>query len=166
MVKLTKAIIKKYGISKKAWAVARGKKRSVKTSKKKAKVQTMAKKRKSYTKKKSSSSKTGGFLENVMKKAATPVIGMAWGFAREPVNDFLASKTILGKLPSKYGDEITGLGLAHAASYAGFGKHWLGRKTISIVKHQEWGNVGRQLYVDYKAKKGGSTSSTNTGIFV
>ena len=37
MVKLTKAIIKKYGISKKAWAVARGKKSSSrKTSKKKS----------------------------------------------------------------------------------------------------------------------------------
>jgi len=101
-----------------------------------------------------------------MKKTARPVIAMGWGFVREPVNDWLASKTMLGKLPAKYGDEITGLALAEGARYAGFGKHYLGRKAIDVVKSQEWGNIGKQLYIDYQAKKNGSTSSTNNSLFV
>jgi len=62
MVKLTKAIIKKYGISKKAWAIARGQKKTY-SKKSKSKVKrfyTMAKKR-TYKKGKAKSKGLFGF---------------------------------------------------------------------------------------------------------
>jgi len=64
MVKLTKAIIKKYGISKKAWAVARGQKSSVHhvKHKKTRRHYTMARHKRKHSRKSS-----GGGMSGIVK---------------------------------------------------------------------------------------------------
>jgi len=67
---LPASIIKKYGVSKKAWAVFRGTKRARKTktyrTKSKARVYTMARKRRTSRKSKSQSTFKGGFMQKAM----------------------------------------------------------------------------------------------------
>jgi hypothetical protein len=80
MVKLTKAIIKKYGISKKAWAVARGQKSSLSRTKK-TKVYTMARRKKSFSRKlfKSRSGKSkGNFFGTALKILSGTVLAVAY----------------------------------------------------------------------------------------
>jgi len=77
MAKLPKSIIKKYGISKKAWEVFKGKKTTrVKAKYKKTKVYNMAK-RKKYSKK-SFSKKSGFSFGNVFKILAGAAIAAAY----------------------------------------------------------------------------------------
>jgi len=97
MVKLTKAIIKKYGISKKAWAVARGGRSSSKSKKR-----TMAKKRKTTRKK--------SFTSN--SNALTMVVlgGVGYGALRQKLSSLLTPVT--EKIPmGVYADNVA-LGVA------------------------------------------------------
>ena len=112
---------------------------------------TMAKKR-SYKKSKKATSKNmmGGFLGKVITKA----LPIAYGYAREPLSDWLA-KSPLGKaLPNfgKYGDEATLLMLNYGATALGARKNVYARKARQIVEVTELASVGREVYLSRNAK--------------
>jgi len=99
MVKLTKAIIKKYGISKKAWAVARGG-RGVSS---KLKKRTMVKKRKSTRSRKSITSSNNSLM-------MVAVGGVGYGALRQRLSTLLSPVT--EKIPmGVYADNVA-LGIA------------------------------------------------------
>jgi len=81
MVKLTKAIIKKYGISKKAWAIARGQ-RSSSSRRKTTKVFNMARRKRTFGRKlfksRSGKSKGGSFIGSAVKILAGTALAVAY----------------------------------------------------------------------------------------
>lgn len=114
MARLPKSIIKKYGISKKAWSVYRGKSRSktrkASTRRSSAKV-VRRKRRKSYSR--------SGFKAGI-KGVAKPVMwGFGIGLAREPVNQKVR-ELMPGGL-AQYSDEVVIGGLALAGAVLGKG---------------------------------------------
>jgi hypothetical protein len=100
-MKLSKAIIKKYGITKKAWQVARGKThntpRRVKT--KTRRVQSMARRRKQ---KKSYSKRSGSSWIADLAIEAAP---LAYGFVRKNIGDGIQTAAQKVNINSPYADE-------------------------------------------------------------
>jgi len=118
MVKLTKAIIKRYGISKKAWAIARGKKTTTikkrkvyKTANKQ--VKTMARRFRRFRKGKRSS---GGAKLNVM---STVIGGAGYGILRPMAGN--AIQNIMPNFANGYEDELVIGGLALLGAWKGKG---------------------------------------------
>jgi hypothetical protein len=98
-MKLPKSIIKKYGITRKAWQVYRGK------SKKIRRVETMA--RKSYRRSSSRGNKMGALIT-----AITPIV---YGAFRQNIAD------IIPDFANGYGDSIVLGGLAASGAFMGSG---------------------------------------------
>ena len=159
MVKLTKAIIKKYGITKKAWAVARGSKKKVKVSRsKKVKTRsknTMAKRKRSYKK-----SKSKGFK---MPSGLGGLIGaVGYGFIRERASEALANTAIVQRLPvTDFTDEGVMLAANWGMRKAGLGKIPVVNSILRAQKTIELARVG-QTFSDLQQKK----SSTKVGLHI
>ena len=99
MAGLPKKYIKKYGVSKKAWAEYRkvsGKTKTRKSTKRKIKVsRTMAKRRKSYSRK-----KKAGFLDSVTVKKGMNIAGtILYGGTRAKISDAIGKTKVAQMLP-------------------------------------------------------------------
>jgi len=162
MVKLTKAIIKKYGISKKAWAVARSKgKKSIKaktiTSKKRG-ASKVAKKRRSRAKQKTKST-----MEKVARSLFVPAMAIGYGYARDKLSDGLNGillKTKLGQnIPATaFTDELIMLGANFGLGKTGVKANWYGMKALQVAKHQELGRIGSTFSDMQQTKSNGNTA--------
>jgi len=149
LAKLPKSIIKKYGISKKAWQVYRSKKSGSGGAK-------VAKKRRSRKK-----TKNKGFLSGIAAKVASPAAAVGYGYVRERVSDMIAATPIGQRLPaSQFTDEATMLGVAWLAQKAGAGKNPIARKVITAAKAVEWARIGETLADMRGAAKNGTKTAT------
>ena len=156
MAKLPKHIIKKYGISKKAWSVFRAGKTNS------GGIKTMAKKRRKSAKKASK-----GFLSGVMGKVGGPLAAVGYGFMREKVSDMVANSAIGKKIPAgEFTDEVTMIGLAILGQKAGLGKNPIGNRLLKAAKVVEFARIGETL-ADMKSKSSSSTAiGQNAGLYV
>jgi hypothetical protein len=85
MAKLPKSLIKKYGISKKAWAVFRGQKKSKSISKTQPKVKYMARRRKGGFKRFVSKAKSGFSLNGALKILTGAAVAAAYEIFISPM---------------------------------------------------------------------------------
>jgi hypothetical protein len=127
-MKLSKAIIKKYGISKKAWAVARGKKTTHST-----KVRTMAKRRKTYAKvSHRKSHRKGGFSKGGFGGLGKMLGAGVYGATREYISNAL--NPVTEKIPlGNIADEVVMIGALT------LGKKFLGKK---VPMANDYANAG------------------------
>lgn len=108
MAKLPKNIIKKYGISKKAWSVFRSKKHKPKTTMARRKIKRSRIRTRSYFKAKRHSKRSSG----LGSLAGTVIGAMAYGAGRQYVSDKLQPLT--AKIPAgQYADEVAMGGLSY-----------------------------------------------------
>ena len=163
MVKLTKAIIKKYGISKKAWAVARGKGKKRNTIKiksvNKRGASKMAKKRRSSKKVKVKSG-----MEKIARSLFVPAMAIGYGYARDKLSDGLNGillKTKLGQnIPATaFTDELIMLGANFGLGKTGVKSNWYGMKALQVAKHQELGRIGSTFSDMQQQKKTNSNTA-------
>ena len=163
MVKLTKALIKKYGVSKKAWAVARqqqGGKRKCKSKTKIKQVKTkMVKRRKSYSRRAKS------YLNNPRVKGVLSIVGMVgYGYIREEISDKIAVSNIGKNLPAtQFTDEAVMLGVNKLARMMGGNKVPVLGGMLRAGKSVEWARVG-QTIKDMRVI-GTGTAATGGNIF-
>jgi len=145
MVKLTKALIKKYGVSKKAWAIARkqqgGRKRTAVKKTKTRKVKTMARRRRSYARKAKS------YLANPRVKGVLSIAGMVgYGYIREEISDKIAQSNIGKNLPvTQFTDEAVMLGVNKIARMLGGNKVPILSGMLRAGKSVEWARVGQTI---------------------
>ena len=139
IARLPKSIIKKYGITKKAWRVYRGQKatkrkpvRRKTRTKTKTRVKYVARRRKkTYRKSRSSLSPKDAVL-----------YGLGYGAVREPINQMV--KKFTGNMALNVGDEVV-LG---ALYYFGAKGNWFGmRKLWTTGLAVEAHNLGRSMSV-------------------
>jgi len=119
------------------------------TRKKTATKAKMAEKRKSYKKsKKAPQSMMGGFVGKLITKA----LPVAYGYAREPLSDWLAKSKLGEVMPNfgRYGDEATLLALNYGATALGARKNIYARKALQVVETTELASVGREMYLARK----------------
>lgn len=155
MAKLPKSLIKKYGISKKAWSVFRGQK----TNKTKNKVVNVAKKKGGFRK---SATEAGKGLGMVLA-------GMAYGASREWVSQKIEPLT--SKLPGGYLADNVVLGATGYLLYKGkipfLNKYAVTREVGKAMVYVESALAG--VDIKQKAMTGGMTAtapntSQNGGI--
>jgi len=140
-MKLSKAIIKKYGITKKAWAVARKGVHKVRTamrrskSKRKthfrsAKVNNVARKRRSF----------GRSSSQGLSPEKLAAYGFAYGVVREPLSRAVSG--VAGNLIGGVGDEVALGVLGYLAAKKGSGiVRDAGKAMLTVEAH----NLGRQV---------------------
>lgn len=131
---------------KKGWAAYKKTSKKVTTRR----VSTMAKKRRKAGSKKQAAKGTALF-KKVMYKA----LPLAYGFAREPMSNWLAKSELGKNMPNfgRYGDEGTLLLLNYGATALGARKNVIARKALQIVEDVELASVGREFYFSRKEKK-------------
>jgi len=143
---LPKSIIKKYGITKKAWSVYRKKKPKLKV-KVRGKPKKMAKRR-TYRRKKTNKS----FIPSGIMK---PLSAGLYGYTRDKISDFIASTTIAKKLPvTNFTDEGVMLAVLWGSGKLGLNKMKGIRSFIQHGKTVEWARIG-QTISDMQQSKGG-----------
>lgn len=151
MAKLPKSIIKKYGISKKAWRIFKSKRKAPK----KAKVKTMAKRRKAQPK---------GFMQKIMAKIGTPLAAVAYGYTRDKISDALMMSKIGQQLPlTNFTDELAMLGVVWGARKFGLAGNPIGGKLIRAVETVEWSRIGETLS-DMQQGLQGNAASGNSSL--
>lgn len=148
MVKLTKAIIKKHGITKKAWRVARQgtKKKSKSSSKPKAKAKI---RRTNKVANKKSESK--GFK---LPSGVGAIIGpLIYGWSRERLSLALSQTRLVQRLPiTDFTDEGVMLAVNWGARKMGAGKIPILNNVLRAQKSIEWARIG-QSASDLQTKK-------------
>ena len=135
MAKLPKSIIKKYGISKKAWSVFRGQSKVSKTSKKTGG-------RKMAKKKRSGGSKGG---DTLLLQAGT---AMAYGALRPKIEQWIQPVTSKIPVGGNYVDEIA-LGLAGWA---------IAKGKVPMLKGKTARSAGRAMLIIESARVGSGIS--------
>lgn len=165
MAKLPKSLIKKYGITKRAWAEFRkmkGSKRTRTSSSTTRRSKTVAKKRRS-TKRKQNNKRD--FMSKAVGKLGKPLAAVGYGFVREMISDKIANSALGQKLPVfEFTDEATMLALAFGARKLGAASNPIGAKIINAAEIVEWARIGEGLQDMRAAKKAGSGSS-GSGLF-
>lgn len=162
-MKLPKSIIKKYGITKKAWQVFRGNKKAKKTSTKKAvktktKVKTLAKRKRSRSRKQDK----GMFNFAGLSK---PLGGIGYGFVRDRVSDMVANSQIGQNLPaSQFTDEAVMLAIAFGARKTGLTKNKLVGSIVRSGESVEWARIGSTLSDMMQNKQQVATTQTNAPL--
>jgi hypothetical protein len=157
---LPKSIIKKYGISKKAWAIYRGTKTK---SKKKSLIKTkqvvkVAKKKKSSYKKQKQ--KTGF---KIPMGVAGLLGNLAYGYIREDFSQKLSETEIVKKLPvTDFTDEGVMLAVNWGARKLGGGKIPILSNILRSQKNIEQARLG-QTFRDMKKN---STNNKNYSVFI
>jgi hypothetical protein len=167
--KLPKHIIKKYGISKKAWQVFRASKSKVskkvvksksKTSTKKlTRSKSMAKRKRSYKKKKD------GFK---LPAGASAIIGaVGYGMVREKLSDTLANTQVVQRLPvTEFTDEAVMLGVNWGARKLGLGKMPVMNSVLRAQKTIELARVGQTIADMRQSGNGLMPNAQKTNIFI
>ena len=161
-LKLPKSIIKKHGISKKAWRIFKASKSKTKsiiksrTKTKIARVSNVARKRARRSK------KSTGFK---LPSGTSSIIGaVAYGLVRETLSDKLAQTSIVQQLPvTQFTDEGVMLAANWGLRKLGLGKMPIIGSVLRAQKTIELARVG-QTIADLRATK--TTGTRMGGIFI
>jgi len=160
MAKLPKRLIKKYGISKKAWSVFKAEKRSTTSKPKLKRGKTMTKKRRAAPRRKARKTSTGFKLPS---GTTSMIAAVGYGFLRDKVSDALARTELIKKLPiTNFTDEGVMLALNFGARKLGLGKMKGVNSLLTAQKTIELARVGETIS-DMKQVK---TSGNAQGIFI
>lgn len=148
MASLPKSIIKKYGISKKAWSVYRGQGQASRSNRKMARKRFARRGARRYAR----SSSTG--LGNLIAPAI-------YGLVRDPIANNSMVKSLSAKLPfGAYNDEVANFGLSWAVA------KWVPNSMAKEVARKgmdfEIASVTRQASAGMLGAS--SSSSSSTGI--
>jgi hypothetical protein len=151
-MKLSKAIIKKFGITKKAWRIFKSKKplRSVQKMRKK--------KRSTYSR---VSSGMGGMLP----KLIVPATAVLYGITRNKIGQQIQTVN-LGPLNAlgPYKDEAVVLGATYGAQALGANKNVILRRAINTIQACEWARFG-QTYAAVGFNTNGGSDSTQMILY-
>lgn len=143
---LPKSIIKKYGVTKKAWSVFRGMKTRRKS--KTVTVQRTTNKRGMRTMARRRKARYFGKAKSTMSANDAIMFGIGYGVVRQPLNDGI--KKLTGNFALNLSDEVV-LGALH---YFGAKGNWFGMRKLFVAG----------LVVE-ASRLGGNLSSGITGLF-
>lgn len=162
-MRLPKSLIKKYGITKKAWRIHKGKKsHSVKAKSLKKRGVKKVGKKKRYHKK---AQQTKSFIPAGIMR---PLASFAYGAGRGKINQMVRNSPIAKIIPaSNYSDEVGALLLMWGARKLGAAKNPILGSAIRAGEAIEWAGIGEQFATNggFSSIFGGSTGGSNTGGF-
>lgn len=165
MAGLPKSLIKKYGVSKKAWAVFRkqkNKRRTVRSRKRVSRVSRTTKtQRRSSTMAKRRRRKSKPMMSAGMKGALSKVGIVLYGGMRSKMSNALANSAVGRLIPAtRVSDEIGMYGLAYVAGRLGGHKIPVVNSMIRTAKTVELARIGEELFQGGLLSLGGSSQSS------